>query len=85
MQERRPNMPLGAALGSFRWNQTLRQNTDPDHQMTNIGGRRDLIHGEAKGRRVCPSGCLRPETVMLDLERSGKKQLLLEGRAAKCF
>src|SRR6516162_6745521 len=53
---------------SCRWNQRLRQNTDPDHQMTNIGGRRDLIHGEAQGRGSCPCGCLWPETVMRDVE-----------------
>jgi hypothetical protein len=30
----------------------------PCHQMTNIGGRRDSIHGEAQGRGSCPSSCL---------------------------
>ena len=42
--------------------------SSPDHQMTNIGGRRDLIHGEARGRGSCPCSCLQPETVMRDVE-----------------
>jgi hypothetical protein len=36
--------------------------------MTNIGGRRDLIHGKAQGRGSRPSSCLGPETVMRDSE-----------------
>src|ERR1700741_3762315 len=32
--------------------------------MTNIGGRRALIPGEAQGPGSCPSSCLGPETVV---------------------
>src|SRR5580692_101038 len=55
-------------FGNFSVESKIEAKHRPCHQMTNIGGRRDLIHGEAQGRGSCPSSCLGPATVKRDSE-----------------